>query len=210
MKTKVITYLGLVLALMHSLPADAEVYIRWGRTTCDAGSFALYTGNIGAEDNVVLGGGGNYLCLSDSPTWGNVSPVAKVIFGSIEGVQYWTEGYNNGNPFSYVHNNNQDIHRQPAPCVACLSQNANVIMIPAQASCPSDMVTEYTGYIVANHWANYKSEYICLDGAPEVAKTGGNTQAGGVLVLAQIACGMLACPHPYVQYNQISCSVCSI
>jgi len=210
METKVITYLGLVLALMYSLPADAGVYIRWGRTTCHAGSIALYTGNIAAEDASVLGGGVNYLCLSDSPSWGNISPSAKGDYSPIEGVQYWTAGYSNGNPFSYVNNNNQEIHRQPASCVACQAPNADVIMIPAQSSCPSDMVTEYTGYIVANHYANYKSEYICLDEAPEVAKTGGNTLPGGLMILAQINCGMLACPHPYVQYNQISCSVCSI
>jgi len=121
------------------------------------------------------GGGSNYICVSDSPGWGNVSPVAKAASAPLYGVQYWLEpDYTNNNPLSYANNNNQDIHRQPAPCTACLSPNSNVLMIPGQTSGPGYMVTEYTGYIVANHWANYKSEYICLDGAPELAKTGGN------------------------------------
>jgi len=210
METKVIACLVVSLALMYGLPADAGVYIRWGRTTCVAGSLALYTGNIASQYNGNVGGSANYICLSDSPSWGNVNPVAKQTYAPVAGVLYFLPDYTNNNPFSYANYNNQDIHLKSAPCVACISPNTNAVMIPGQTSCPSDTTVEYSGYLVANHDTNYKSEYICLDGAPEVSKTGGSNQSGGVLVLAQIWCGLLACPYPYAQYKQVSCSVCSI
>jgi len=207
---KFAVFLVICVALMETIPVDAAIYTRWGRTICDGDATVVYTGYMATESNGFAGSGRNYLCVSDNPDWGNVDATFKTYYAGIHGVQYWFgPGYTNNNPFSYANYNGQDIYQHAAPCVSCSSPRSEIVMIPGKMRCPGDMFVEYSGYIVANHWSNYGSEYVCLDQAPEVAKAGGTFTSDGVLVIGQIMCGTLPCPHPYSQYNQVSCAVCT-
>jgi len=214
MTTKAALLLVLAQALMLTIPVDAGLYIRWGRTVCAAGSLPVYTGYMATGIYSVAGGGRNYICLADIPQWGNVvnNGVWKPWGAGLYGAQYWFgAGYSNNNPFSYANYNNEDIAWRTAPCVMCSTTRIDVAMIPGLLNCPNDMTTEYSGYLVANDQnTNQASEFICLDQAPEVAKAGGFQNAQGLLIPAEIVCGALPCPNPFVQMNQVSCAVCSV
>jgi len=213
MKMAALVFVGLSLALIQTIPVDAGLYIRWGRTVCDGDSSVVYTGYMAGKQFNVQGGGSNHICLADTPQWGNVvnNGAWKTWGAGLHGVQYWFgPGYSNNNPFSYANYNNEDIYQHTAPCVLCSTPRIDVTMIPGLLRCPGDMITEYSGYLVAENDANYAKEFICLDQAPEVAKAGGVATSESLLLIAEIVCGALPCPNPFVQMNQISCAVCSV
>jgi len=191
---------------------DAGFYTRWGRTTCPPDNIAIYTGYMVTEYDLASGGGHNILCANDNPEWVRVNQNTAIDRGTgLRGIRYFFgSGYSNNLPFSYENNNNQKIDNNTAPCVMCYSPRSDSAMFTGFFNCPGDLTTEYSGFIVANHWKLQPSEFICLDQAPEVRQRGaGNFENEPSLSIARFVCSTLPCPN-YVKFNQASCAVCSV
>jgi len=204
-------FLAVAVMALLCVVADAGLYVRWGRTKCDNDAVPMYTGYTVTEHYNAVGGGRNYLCLADKPQWGSQVGGTKTWASGLHGVQYWFgPEYTNGHPFSYANYNNQDINFRSAPCTLCYTPRIDVTMIPGLQTCPGDMITEYSGYVVSNDYRNYPGEHICLDQAPEVAAAGVYKSNEAFMIPSITICGSLPCPAPYAQYNQVTCSVCSI
>ena len=121
------------------------------------------------------GGGSNQLCLPEEPQWKNHvggNPHA----GWLYGIEYRTHGVHEV-LFSGINNGNStDFHGKPAPCAVCyVPHRSTSLMIPARTSCPVGWTQEYTGYLMSEHSygvgssVRHSTNYICVDGAPEVA-----------------------------------------
>jgi len=84
-------------------------------------------------------------------------------------------------------------------------------MIPGTHVCPSGWTHEYQGYLMttASDGRHYRTEYICVDGVPDVVP-GGNGDGGGqgVLYHVRAKCGALHCP-PYEDDREVTCVVCT-
>jgi hypothetical protein len=192
------------------------IYTRWGRTVCPTGANALYKGYMGSAPYNLQGGASNFLCMHETPEVlaGNVAGIqgySAHIYG-VEYELYSSEYRVNGKPFKWDNNNNAQLHNQDAPCVVCEVPNKSAqIVIPARLDCSPGMTLEYKGVLVAmkDNYAG-KTQFICVDEAPEVIPGGSANTNGGLIVLAQVFCGgTLPCP-PYVKGNEVGCAVCSI
>jgi len=88
-------------------------------------------------------------------------------------------------------------------------------MIPARTQCPSGWTTEYSGYLVSD-WSNSntqphdtkRSNYVCLDEAPQVASSGGSNQNQAGMHPVEVGCGTLPC-STYSDGRELACIVCS-
>jgi len=192
--------------------SDADVittggihYIRWGRNTCPSTAFELYRGYTAGSYYSNNKGGVNTLCLHDDPQWGasgDTSSSANYISGA--------EYYFSSTPFSTVNNGGNGLHWHDVPCIVCHTPvRSNQIMIPARRSCPAGWTFEYSGYIVSDSTGSYsRSDFICLDEAPEVMIAGSEVKYGLFLSNVRVSCGSLACPK-YVSGRPIACVVCT-
>ena len=119
----------------------------------------------------------------------------------LAGVQYDTAS---GQPFSSVDHHNM-------PCAVCYtSSRVTVLMIPAKLTCPTNWTTEYTGYIMANHYNNIGHLlYECIDQAPEsVPGLDGDHSNSGCYWHVEATCNSLSCP-PYDAEKEVTCVVCT-
>jgi len=205
--------------IIQQASATGVIYVRWGRTSCNSKTSQLiYKGYVGANWYGSTGGGANHLCLPTNPDRGSGVVAGRQESASfVGGVKYgFNGGYSNNHPFSYANNNGADLTEQFAPCAVCFNKKATTqYMIPAKQSCPSsDMTFEYSGYLAgALHQAtHYRTEYICLDGAPEARSPGldasGPNHDGGFFFPVQGITDSL--PAPYVNYEELTCAVCTI
>ena len=82
-------------------------------------------------------------------------------------------------------------------------------MIPARNKCYDGWTTEYSGYLSTGYYVDAgASEYICVDGEPEVIKGGTANTDGKLLYLVEGRCGSLPCP-PYINGRELTCVVCT-
>ncbi|KAH3779879.1 hypothetical protein DPMN_157687 [Dreissena polymorpha] len=82
-------------------------------------------------------------------------------------------------------------------------------MVPAKLTCFSGWTMEYSGYLVAGSALHEAAtEYICLDGKPEMVPGKGENHNGKLMYLTEARCGSLPCP-PYVNGRELTCVVCS-
>ncbi|XP_033125188.1 uncharacterized protein LOC117123397 [Anneissia japonica] len=193
--------------IANVLGGGGTMYVRWGRTTCptaDTGAKLVYDGIIASGYFSHAGGGGNYLCLPKDPEWGNYKD-GHQLNAYIYGAEYEVAAFN---PFST--DNAEDLHNHDAPCAICYVPKRSVkLMIPARKSCPENWTREYHGYIVSSHYQAHRSEYICVDEAPET-RQGTYTNTEGVrLNPVEGSCGSLPC-SPYVNGRELTCVTCTI
>ena len=82
------------------------------------------------------------------------------------------------------------------------------------ASCPTGWKSEYVGFLMSNHYGQTKSQFLCVDQAPETAGAL-NDDNGNLWYSVEAVCGSLPCTTtsaiagPYVQNREIHCVVCS-
>lgn len=113
-------------------------YIVWGKQYCPNGQ-TLYSGVIGGSAVTHSAGGGNQLCLPDSPQYGQYTSGTQQR-GLIFPGKYDTS--------SYTHLSR--VHGKLARCAACYNSGSSTsIMIPARVSCPRGWKQEYYGYLMA-------------------------------------------------------------
>jgi len=159
------------------------------------------------------GSGANYLCLPEVPQYeGHTAGTTAVVSdnaGWLYGVSYYATSKHKS-LVSSVSN------RSPTPCAVCYvpSRSASV-MIPASTSCPADWTQEYKGYVMSDHgWSKnthnvnrHPTNYICADGALEVAP-GGVNQYQGIIFFVKLGCGLLPCDK-FKQGWEVACVVCT-
>jgi len=87
-------------------------------------------------------------------------------------------------------------------------------MIPASDTCPDDWTLEYDGYLMADDsfpislgHVRYSRNYICVDGAPEVA-AGNTNQLQAIVLFVRVGCGTLPC-NKYHDGRTLACVVCT-
>ena len=159
------------------------------------------------------GGGSNQLCLSEEPQWKNHTPV-NATAGWLYGIEYRTQNVHDV-LFSGINNGgSSEFQGKPTPCAVCfVPQRSASLMIPARTSCPVGWTLEYTGYLMSEDsysvasTVRHSTDYICVDGAPEVTP-GPVLQAQGILLFVKVGCGSLPCS----KYNdgwEVACVVCS-
>jgi hypothetical protein len=180
--------------------ARSTTYVRWGRTVCPAGANVVYTGYAAGAHQTHAGSGANTLCLHDTPQWLTFND------GDQNGaLLYGTEFETTTFGVSSL----TGVNDRDARCVVCEVPRANQILVPGRTSCPTGWTTEYNGYLMATHYTQVKSEWACVDAAPEA--TGDPANANGNLWYpTEAECGALPCSATgYVQNREITCAVCS-
>jgi len=151
------------------------------------------------------GSGSNFLCLHEVPQWRSYISGHQTYTGSIYGVEY--ELYTGNNIFS-EDNAGGPLFDKPAPCAVCyVAGRSSVLMVPARTQCPDGWATEYAGYLVSEVSFRRRSNYICMDEAPEVA-VGGTAQSQAVIHPVEVQCGSLPC-SVYISGRELACVVCS-
>jgi len=201
-------------AIHFFIEVESVHYTRWGRTTCNVGASILYTGYMAGALGGNSGSGAQFLCISDNPDFNNLVPNHQG-GGALYGAEYvFNGGYSNNQPFSYANNNNQDLTFNKAPCVVCIRQDVqDVIMIPGKFGCPVDnMNLEYNGHLASAHYANYRTDWICLDQAPEAIPGRSGDVASVYVYPAEVWCpgGSASICPPYAEGNEVTCAVCSM
>ena len=155
------------------------------------------------------GSGSNYLCLHEVPQWRTYLNNPQGFTASIYGVEYelFTSGANRNNIFS-LDNAGGQLLDKPAPCAVCyVAGRSSVLMVPARTQCPDGWATEYAGYMVSELNLRRRSNYICMDEAPESA-VGGTDQNQAVIYPVEVQCGSLPC-SVYYRGRELTCVVCS-
>lgn len=205
---KALCALALLLTLQS---ADAGVsFVRWGRTECPTGTHVLYKGYITGPHYNSGGNGMNFLCTHEQPQFvrsqaGN-QPYRSYLWGveleydTASSTQLLTDNVNGGQLL------NQDM-----VCVRCYVEGSyDVMMIPGRHDCGgSGYDLQYKGFLVAEaNLQRARSEYICLDEAPEGAPGGSGNMDQSVFYVAQFRCGSLPC-NPFVNDLEVTCAVCT-
>ncbi|KAI8494277.1 hypothetical protein Bbelb_280370 [Branchiostoma belcheri] len=180
------------------------VYVRWGQTSCEegTGTVTVYSGLAGGAWYNHKGGGSNYQCLPSDPEWGWYK----------DGLQKTGEAYMYGAEFQIGLDSPYDmgaIHDRNVPCAVChsLSRRAQ-LMIPARKTCPEGWTREYGGYLMTGHNTYFRTEFVCMDGEPEVLPGGERNEDGALFYIVEARCGSLPCP-PYVEGRELTCVVCT-
>ena len=210
---------------MSRLSANLPVYsgsnfIRWGRTSCPASSDLLYKGSMAGPDLRSSGGGSNYLCLPDDPSYDPQAPKGAV-YSFLSSAQYEVR------KSSYIFSKIFLIFQHYVPCAVCeTEQCTSQLMIPATTRCPSnDWVLEYKGYLMtsASHYGNgteiktehFRGSYVCVDSEAEAKPSPavGGWVEGVTLYAVSASCAgsgaLKNCPPYKGDTTALSCVVCS-
>jgi len=210
--TSFVLFLALSVVIIQQISAGV-IYTRWGRKTCGNGSQLLFSGYVGGAHYTFSGSGANYLCLHNDPQWGSGNvPGNQIITGLLYGVEYEINtGYGPDKPFSVANNGGNALQNYDAVCAVCYNPKSTTqYMVAGRQICPSsDMRLEYSGYLMSAYYLHYRSEFVCVDKAPESRPGGEANNDGGLFYPVQGSCGSLPCP-PYVERNEITCALCTI
>ncbi|XP_067136264.1 uncharacterized protein [Centruroides vittatus] len=190
----------------------STLYTRWGRVNCSQtpSTTTVYSGIIGNTHAGHQGGGSNHLCLPFVPEFGYQQKGLQYAVGAggslMQGVEYRAE---NIYPFKNGNNGDQSVNKEDAVCSVCYVRTRSVtLMIPGKRSCPEEWTLEYVGYLMAAHFKNHRTDFICVDESPEGKPSGENTNGGSFLYPIEGGCGALPCPN-YREGLEIACVVCT-
>ncbi|XP_064644473.1 uncharacterized protein LOC135498197 [Lineus longissimus] len=183
-------------------------YIRWGRTTCPADAKLVYAGYAGGQHYTQTGGGAGYVCLTDKPKYADYTAAADAT-AYIYGVELELIG-TTGGIFNTVNAKPNALQDSDVKCAVCQSTRPAKIMIPGTKECVPGWTMEYWGYLMTEHYGNKgRTEFACVDNAPESGSDGGAKNEGGALMHhVQGACSSLPC-KPYVHNYELTCVVCT-
>lgn len=196
--------------IIETSTAAGAIYIRWGRSVCQRPSMRVYEGVAAGQYYTHTGGASNVLCLPKDPLWGNFTSAAETS-AYIYGAEYELSNYKAlGKNGVFSTKNAQSLHDHNMPCAVCETKNpSSVIMLPARDQCYAGWNPEYTGYLMAGHYAHKgRGTYICVDKDAEADPAGYRDENGALFYPVQSSCGSLICP-PYVQNKELTCAVCT-
>ncbi|CAB4030408.1 Hypothetical predicted protein [Paramuricea clavata] len=168
--------------------SGGSVYTRWGRKSCRSGTTLLYSGVMGGSHYTHSGGGSKTIS-------GNQG------YSYVYGIEYEMNVHAPLFP--------KNLHDHEALCAVCFAETrGSQVMIPARNVCPKGWTREYNGYLMSAHISHKRSEFICVDGAPEARQGTQANLSGGLLYVVEGHCGALPC-LPYKQGAELTCAVCT-
>lgn len=155
------------------------------------------------------GGASNYICLTDQPEWGNysTSPNKTEKRNKISGTEFEKEG---NDTFPLANDNVKTLDSQNAPCAVCRARSrGSAMMYPGKLTCPQGWTAEYQGFLMSEFTSDHRTEYVCVDEAPEGVANGQANEDGAGLFLIESRCGTLPCPPYDPNGKEITCVVCT-
>ncbi len=172
-------------------------FINWGRNNCPSTSTIVYAGYAAGGHYNHGGSGANSICLTNSPNWAVFSD-GNNDGNLIYGMEWETSGYGLASLAGF--------HDYDVSCAVCEAAAASeTLMIPGTTNCPSGWQSQYWGYLMANHYTQNKSYYICMNASPMA--TGSNANSNGTLLYpTETELGSLT---GYVQDREMTCVVCT-
>lgn len=180
-------------------------YTRWGRTTCGSDATLVYRGKVGGRYSSQHGGGANYVCLHESPEWGNFSTTDQR-----DAYVYAAEYAQLDRHNLFETTNAQSLNGRFVPCAVCHSvKRTATIMTPGRLSCEKGWTMEYNGLLVSGY-AISRASYVfeCLDLAPETTK-GSRTSYSARMYAVQVYCRQGSLCPDYVHFRELTCVVCT-
>lgn len=148
------------------------------------------------------------MCLPKDPQWAKTIDGRQDCVGLMFGAEYQSCAQND-HLFSKENADTSSIYEQDVPCAVCQSTGrTSHVMIPAKTECPYGWVREYFGYLMSSHYEHKRTEWVCVDPAPEVLENGSANMNGALLYFTEVACGSLPCP-PYRDGHELTCVVCT-
>lgn len=192
--------------------SDAGVsYVRWGRTVCPAGTHKLYQGYMGGPAWNAKGDGSNYLCIHNDPLFVRPKAGFQGYSGAIWGVEFDLFNVFDGT-FSTENIPGGAVIENDMVCVVCYVEGSfDKLVIPGRPDCGSTGYDlQYKGFLVTelNYADRQRSEFVCMDEAPEGRPGGTNNDNQGIIYPVEVACGSLPC-NPFVNGYEMPCAVCT-
>ncbi|KAL9965212.1 hypothetical protein ACROYT_G028983 [Oculina patagonica] len=176
-------------------------YNRWGRTNCSGDATVVYTGVMGGGYYTHIGGGTNYVCLTNNPIYDKYESGWQGR-AAIYGTEYQTSfpGFRRGN-----------LHQHDAPCAVCyVRSRGSQMMIPGTNKCPSGWTREYYGYLMTSHYGHaHQSEFVCVDVDAEVVPGSHRDTDGALLYIVEGNCDHALPCKPYIHGYELTCVVCT-
>ena len=180
------------------------LYTRWGRTICPgtSGTQRVYKGLAAGTFFSQTGGGANYLCITEEPTYLSdtvpIDGVNNVALSYLYGAEYELPRFST-------------LYEQNVPCAVChTSQRSSKLMLPGTIKCPQSWTEEYEGYLMSERTDHkHSTVYECVDKDGEVVPGGADNVNGALFFLVGAVCGVgLPCP-PFERNRPITCVVCT-
>lgn len=183
-----------------NIQSSKAKFTNWGRNDCPSTSTLVYQGYVGGAHYSHSGSGANTLCLTNSPVWA-VFNDADHNGALVYAAEFETSGYGLASLVG--------LHNYDPVCAVCEVDGANeTMMIPGTTNCPSGWTKQYGGYLMANHYTQRKSEYVCVNASPMT--TGTNSDCNGTLWYpTETEMGALVQGSPYFQDREMTCVVCT-
>ena len=164
-------------------------------------SFAFAAGAMGGGYYTHVGGGTNYVCLTNKPIYDKYQSGWQG-GAAIYGTEYQTsfEGFTGGS-----------LHQHDAPCAVCyVRSRGSQVMIPGTNKCPSGWTREYYGYLMTSHYGHaHPSEYVCVDVDAEVLPGSHRDTDGALLYVVEGNCNHALPCKPYIHGYELTCVVCT-
>ena len=176
------------------------VYVRWGHDLCPSTAQLVYSGRAGGSHFDHTGGGSNPQCLPLDPNF--LTPNSGAQHRAyMYGAEYRTHTDSN----NYLHGrNNADV-----PYAVChVSNRTAVYMVPAKYTCPTGWTREYYGYLMAEYYDDYRSQFVCADISLKQVPGTPRFNGGWHLHFVEGRRGSLPYP-PYDATNELSCAICT-
>merc|ERR1712048_1091628 len=179
-------------------PKNTAVYTRWGSLKCPNGARKLYEGRVGGAHHGHNGSGANMLCMHPIPERPDGASTGSQNGALIYGTEYENTGAVDKN------------HDKDAGCVVCEKVNVGSVYVQwGRKTCSGGQKTVYYGVIMASHYSQQKSEYICVDWERAIHSTSSNSNHnGGLLYTTEMEPGS-ADELVYGKDRELSCAVCT-
>ena len=178
--------------------SSLPVYVRWGSKTCVGKDTKLYDSFMASSAHNQNGSGYNELCMHPQG-----QPPDGVHGGSQNGALLYGVEYENTGAVDKNHD-------KDAACVVC-KKGGSAAQTPyvqwGRKSCSNGHQTMYYGLIMASHYSQKKSEFICVDWERAFHSTSSNSNHnGGMLYTTELEGG--SADAAYSHNVELSCALC--
>ena len=162
---------------------------------------SLLVGSMGGGYYTHIGGGTNYVCLTNKPIYDKYQSGWQG-GAAIYGTEYQTSfaGFTRG-----------DLNQHDAPCAVChVRSRGSQVMIPGTNKCPSGWTREYYGYLMTSHYNHaHPSDFVCVDFDAEVVPGSHKDTNGALLYVVEGNCDHALPCKPYIHGYELTCVVCT-
>jgi hypothetical protein len=181
--------------------AAGTSYVHWGIASCPGGAEMVYAGVAAGGAHNHGGSGANTLCLPNNPQHRDFHD-SDHNGALVYGIEFETSSY--GLSHLSGHQN------RDAVCAVCwVPDRSHTLMIPGRYDCLQGWTEAYDGQLMASHYTQTKSEFVCVARNPTLAGSASNNN-GGLWYPTEVECGSLNCGATgYRQNRELSCVVCT-